>query len=212
MSEQQSFRFGHAKLIPVMLFHQRKDKSVQRFQEKEFVVFDVETTGLSPASGDRIIEIAALKVKNFKPVERFHSMVNPQRLISFAAFEVNGISDRMLVGAPKCSEILPDFLHFLGQATLIGHNVQFDLNFLYNELNLAQIKLDRQIDFIDTIRLARQIMPRLKRYPLWLVADALGIQESQKHRAMADVDLTFEVFYRLIHKAHEENRLKDLCI
>lgn len=184
---------------------------MQRFQEKEFVVFDVETTGLSPSSGDRIVEIAALKIRNLKPVERFHSMVNPQRPISFAAFEVNGISDQMVASAPRCGDILPDFLQFLGQATIIGHNVHFDLNFLHHELGLANLKVEQEIDFIDTIRLARQVMPRLRRYPLWLVADALGIKESQKHRAMADVELTFEVFYRLIHVAHEQNILKDLA-
>lgn len=185
---------------------------MQNLKEKEFVVFDVETTGLSPASGDRIIEIAALKVKNLKPGERFHSMVDPQRPLSFAAFEVNGISEQMLAGAPRCCDILSDFLKFIGTATLIGHNIRFDLNFLYYELELAGIKLAREVKSVDTIYLARQMMPQLKRYPLWLVADALGIRESQKHRAMADVDITFEVFYRLIHMANETNRLKDLSL
>ncbi len=185
---------------------------MQRFHEKEFVVFDVETTGLSPGSGDRIVEIAALKVRGLKPVARFHSLVNPGRPISFAASEVNGISDDMVAAAPRCREILPDFLQFLGQATMIGHNVRFDLSFLHHEVGLASLKIGHEIEAIDTIRLARQMMPRLKRYPLWLVADALGIEESQKHRAMADVELTFEVFYRLIHMAHEQNRLSDLLL
>lgn len=183
---------------------------MQRLKEKEFVIFDVETTGLSPLSGDRIIEIAALKVRNLKPVARFHSLINPQRLVSFAAFEVNGISDRMLAGAPTCAQVLPRFLEFLGGSTLVGHNIQFDLNFLHNELDLAQIRLEREIDRIDTIRLARQLMPRLKRYPLWFVAASLGIQKNQEHRAMADVDLTFEVFCHLVRMAAEKNMLEPL--
>jgi len=182
---------------------------VERFQEKEFVIFDVETTGLSPANGDRVVEIAALKIRALKPIARFHSLVDPGRAISFGAFEVNGISEQMLAGAPRCCEILPDFIQFLGEATLVGHNIRFDLSFLQYELEVARLKLDRELNFIDTIRLARQIMPHLKRYPLWFVAASLGIKESQKHRAMADVELTFEVFYRLIHMAHEQNRLKD---
>ena len=185
---------------------------MQRFHEKEFVVLDVETTGLSPSNGDRIIEIAALKIKDLKPVGRFHSLVNPQRPISFAAFEVNGISDRMVASAPFCGDLLPDLLQFFGGATIIGHNVQFDLNFLYYEIALARLKILQDLDAIDTIRLARRMMPHLKRYPLWLVADALGIKEAQKHRAMADVELTFEVFCRLIRMAHERKMLDDLPI
>ncbi|MCX5680687.1 MAG: 3'-5' exonuclease [Candidatus Omnitrophica bacterium] len=182
---------------------------MDRFKTKEFVVFDVETTGLSPAIGDRIVEIAALKIKNLEPVAHFHSLVDPQRPISFPAFEVNQISEKMLVGAPKAREILPQFLKFVGRATLIGHNITFDMNFLYNEMDLSGLETRKDFETVDTIRLARQLMPRLGRYPLWLVADALGIKKSQKHRAMADVELTFDVFSRLIHLAQERNMIEE---
>jgi DNA polymerase III epsilon subunit len=182
---------------------------MEKLKQREFVVFDVETTGLSPVGGDRIVEIAALKIKDLKPVARFHSMVDPQRSISFAAFEVNGISEAMLDGAPKSCDVLPKFLEFLGDATLIGHNVKFDLNFLYHEMGLAGLKRQEEFEAVDTIRLARRVIPQLKRYPLWLVAATLGISESQKHRAMADVDLTFEVFHRLVHLAQERNVLDE---
>ena len=182
-------------------------EKVDRVKTKEFAVFDVETTGLSPTSGDRIVEIAALKIRDLKPIARFHSMVDPERPISFAAFEVNGISEAMLVGAPKSCDVLPKFLEFLGNATLIGHNVKFDLNFLYHEMGLAGLKREEEFEAIDTIRLARRVIPQLKRYPLWLVAATLGISENQKHRAMADVDLTFDVFYRLVHLAQERDVL-----
>lgn len=185
---------------------------MQRFKEKDYVIFDVETTGLSPSSGDRIVEIAALKVRDLKPVARFHSLIDPQRPISFGAFEVNGISEKMLEGAPLCRDILPSFLEFVGHATLIGHNIRFDLNFLYYELELAGLKSQQDFESVDTIYLARQMMPHLKRYPLWLVADALNIKESQKHRAMADVDLTFQVFCRLIFMAQEANKLQHLSL
>ncbi len=177
---------------------------MEKLKQKEFVIFDVETTGLSPANGDRIVEIAALKIKDLKPVARFHSLVDPERPICFAAFEVNGISEAMLDGAPRACEVLPNFLKFLGDATVIGHNISFDLNFLYNEMKLAGLERGQEIEAIDTIRLARRVLPQLKRYPLWLVAATLGIRENQKHRAMADVELTFEVFYRLVHLAQSQ--------
>lgn len=185
---------------------------MERLKAKEFVVFDVETTGLSPLGGDRIIEIAALKIKNLKPVAQFHSLVDPLRPVSFPAYEVNGISDEMLVGAPRAREVLPQFLKFLGQAALIGHNISFDMNFLYNEMDLSGLEREQEFKSIDTIRIARRVLPQLKRYPLWLVAATLGITENQKHRAMADVELTFEVFCRLIHLAQEKKMLEELCL
>jgi len=180
---------------------------MEKLKTREFVIFDVETTGLSPMGGDRVVEIAALKIKDLKPVARFQTLVDPCRPVSFAAYEVNGISDKMLVGAPRAKDILPPFLKFVGKSTLIGHNIAFDMNFLYNEMDLCAMKIQEEFETIDTIRLARRLMPTLKRYPLWLVADALGIKESQKHRAMADVELTFEVFSRLVILAHEKNML-----
>ena len=185
---------------------------MKNFQKRTFVIFDVETTGLSAKFGDRIVEIGALKVQDLKPVEKFHALVDPERPIYYGAFEVNRITTQMLSNAPRISQVLPDFLDFLGEATLVGHNIQFDINFLYNEINLCQLSFDREFDRVDTIRLARVLLPQLGRYPLWRVADALGIQENQKHRAMADVEMTFEVFKRLIRLAQEKNRMEELSL
>ena len=168
------------------------------FRKQEFVIFDVETTGLSPTWGDRIVEIAAIKVRNLKPVENFHSFVDPQREISFGAFQVNGITEEMLTGAPASKEILPRFLEFIGRRALIGHNIAFDLNFLCYELSLLGLQLKKEAIIVDTLKMARHLLPTLGRYPLWRVAASLGIEEDQKHRAMADAQLTFEVFCRLL--------------
>ena len=179
------------------------------FRKTEFVVFDVETTGLSPQGGDRIVEIAALKIKNLEPVARFHSLVDPQREISPGAFEVNGITPWMLNGKPKAGEILPDFLEFIGGFPLVGHNIAFDLSFLIYELSLLGLKPREDIVSIDTIPIARALLPGLRRYPLWFVARSLGITQEQEHRAAADVELTFKVLCALVkiaeqHKFEEE--------
>ena len=167
-------------------------------RKQEFIIFDVETTGLSPRWGDRIIEIAALKVKDLKPVGEFYSFVDPQREISYGAFQVNGITPDMLMGAPTLEEILPRFLKFIGSAALVGHNIKFDLSFLCYELSLMGKWLRPKTVVIDTLKMARGLLPHLGRYPLWFIADSLGITRKQEHRAMADVKLTFEVFLRLI--------------
>ena len=177
------------------------------FKQAEFVIFDVETTGLSPRLGDRIIEIAALKVKDLEEVERFHSFIDPQRELSYGAFLVNGITSQMLEGAPKTNQVLPRFVEFLGKACLVGHNIKFDLSFLNNELSLIGHPLPGENMILDTLRMARRLLPGIGRYSLLNVAYSLAIDIGQTHRAMADVELTYDVFRRLLEIADR----KDVC-
>ena len=173
-------------------------------KDLEFVVFDVETTGLSPNTGDRIVEIAALKVKNFKILDRFETLVNPQREISYGAFMVNGITQAMVEEAPTAREILPSVSKFFKNSYLIGHNINFDLGFLYNEFNLVGSPAPDYQAIIDTVQMSRKLLPSLARHSLSSVSYALGIVESQRHRAMADVEMTCQVFYQLLIKAKEQ--------
>lgn len=174
---------------------------MKRLHKRECVIFDVETTGLSPTGGDRIIEIAALKIKGEEIIGRFHSLIDPEREISMGAFMVNGISAEMLRGAPRAREILPEFMSFLGEGWLIGHNVRFDLGFLLRELALIQQKLHAQTVALDTLRMARALLPSLNSHRLWVVARFLGVECDQQHRAMADVEMTHGVFMRLLDLA-----------
>jgi len=98
-----------------------KEKSL--IKDTEFTFIDVETTGLSPHGGDRVIEIAAMKVKNSKVVKKFETFVDPQRELSYGAFLVNGISDEMLKGAPKAHEILPEFMDMVQNSIIVGLKV-----------------------------------------------------------------------------------------
>ena len=164
----------------------------------EFIIFDVETTGLSPVGGDRIIEIAALKIKDLKPVDQFHSLIDPQREIFADSIQVNGITPEMVAGSPKSNEVLPKFLAFLGKAVLVGHNVKFDLGFLCYELALAGKWLSDKTVIVDTLKMSRELLPHLGRYSLWFVADCLGVKKEQTHRAQSDVELTYDVFCRLV--------------
>ena len=175
----------------------------------EFVIFDVETTGLSPYSGDRIVEIAAVKLKDSKIVGRFETMLDPQREISYEAFSVNGITPEMLSGAPRAEEVLPDIFHFIKNAYLVGHNIKFDLNFLNNEFVLAGWPPLEDLLTIDTVKMARGLLPQLGRYSLGAVAYSLGMSYPQKHRAMSDVEMTLGVFQKLLELA-EDKKISDL--
>ncbi|MBU0467585.1 MAG: WYL domain-containing protein [Candidatus Omnitrophica bacterium] len=167
----------------------------------DFVVFDVETTGLSPQFGDRVIEMAAVKVRDQKIIDRFESLIDPQREVSFEAYLVNGISDEMLVGAPLASEVLPDFVKFIEGCIVVGHNVKFDMKFLNNELRLAGMPECDGQRTIDTVKMSRGIIPELGKYSLAIVSEFMGIRNVQKHRAMADVEMTFKVFLNLLQMA-----------
>ncbi len=178
---------------------------MEKDSRQEFIIFDVETTGLSPQTGDRIIEIGALKIRNLKAVAEFHTLVNPDREISPGAFAVNGITQDMVAVAPLAQEVLPAFLHFVGENPIVAHNARFDMSFLGHEMALAGMNFSRPFKVIDTLRMARGLLPGLGSYALAMVAYALGIEDEQTHRAMDDVRMTHEVFCRLFLKAEEEN-------
>ncbi|MBN1913585.1 MAG: WYL domain-containing protein [Candidatus Omnitrophica bacterium] len=163
----------------------------------EFTIFDTETTGLFSQSGDRIVEIAALKVKGDKEISKFQSLVNPGRLISPGAFEVNRITQEMLEDAPAMERIIPDFLGFIQDSVLATYNAPFDLGFLNNELKLCGHESLDGVLVIDILQMARRLLPGLERHALWFVAESLGIRIKQEHRAFSDVILSWEVFKKL---------------
>jgi len=171
----------------------------------EFVIFDVETTGLSPVEGDRIVEIAAVKIREGKAVDKFYSLVNPQRLIPSQATQVNNITDDMVAQAPLAADILPQMIHFIGGACVTGHNVRFDLNFLCYELALIGRRLNDQTPAVDTLKMARDLLPYLSNHKLAYLARSLGVVVDQTHRAMADVELTVAVFLRLMEMAGDKD-------
>lgn len=171
----------------------------------EIVVFDVETTGLSPIDGDRIIEIAAMKVKDFKVTDQFYSLINPKRFLPAQAMAVNGITEEMVADAPFSEEVMPKFIDFIGGACVAGHNVKFDLNFVCFELSLLNRKLKDQTPAIDTLKMARELFPYLSTYKLTYLARALGISVDGAHRAMTDVETTVKVMLRMIEKAQTQD-------
>lgn len=175
-------------------------------RDAEYIIFDVETTGLSPQAGDRIIEIAAVKIKKMEVIDTFESFINPERNIPLQAQQINHISEEMVVDAPVSADILPQFIEFISGGCLVGHNVRFDLGFLCNELALAGRKLNDQTPALDTLKIAKKFLPCLSSYSLGFIAQSLGVRVGDDaHRALADVLVTSKILKHLVGIAEEHD-------
>lgn len=157
---------------------------------------DVETTGLSPARGDRVCEIALLRIEHGNEVARFESLVHPQRHVPQEVVAVHGLTDAILAEAPPFLTLLPTIGPLLYDTVLVGHNVRFDLGFLRHEWHLAEQTLP-PLAVIDTLALA-QAFYRFQHNSLAVIAGALGVPHRPQHRAMADVLATRDVFERFL--------------
>src|SRR2546421_5292146 len=169
--------------------------------EVEFVVLDTETTGLRPGS-HRVIEVAGIRIKGGEVIGSFQSLLNPGTRLPAFIVQFTGIMQDMVNTAPKAAEILPDFLHFIDGAILVGHNIGFDIGFLGYEARL--LGYDFPIDGLDTIPLARRFLPGLRRFKLDKVAEHLKIPAANRHRALGDARVTAAVFIKLLALAQEQ--------
>lgn len=165
------------------------------------VVIDIETTGFSPEY-DEIIEVAALRIENSIPTESFASLIRPKRRIPDAVVAKTGITDEMVSDAPSIEDVLPGYIDFIGSAVLVGHNVGFDINFLYD--NAQRVGLGPvSNDHVNTMRLATRLLPDLKERKLDALAEALGVTATNRHRALGDCQTTADCLMRLREVANE---------
>ncbi len=165
-----------------------------------FIVFDIETTGFSAAE-DRIIEIGAVKITDGVIVDRFSTFVNPEVPIPFEIQQLTHITDDMVLEAPKIEEALPAFLDFVGESALVAHNAGFDVGFI--EQNCARLGRSRTFTSVDTVGLARVLLPTLSKYKLNIVAKALNISLENHHRAVDDAAATAEIYVKFIEMLKE---------
>ncbi len=161
-----------------------------------FAIVDVETTGLSPAYGHRVCEVACLRVQGGVELDRFEALVDPQRPISPGAFRINRITADMLHGAPRFDAVASPLLQRMADAVVVAHNAPFDLGFLGAEFELARLPLP-QGPVVDTLALARRAY-RFGSNSLSSVARNLGVKAGTAHRAMGDVQTTFGVLQRIL--------------
>ncbi|MEW4354785.1 3'-5' exonuclease [Streptococcus pneumoniae] len=167
----------------------------------DYTVVDIETTGVAGRQA-KIIEISALRIRNHQIDAEFSMLINPhQRLTPFIK-NLTGITDQMLMSAPELPQVLLDFYAFLGEDVIVGHNVHFDVNFLYDNL-LVVHGLYLTNDMVDTLRLSRRFLD-LSHHRLDDLTAYFQLQGRDKHRALHDCRLTHEV-YQNLYKHFSEN-------
>lgn len=162
----------------------------------DFVSLDIETTGLSTLY-DEIIELAAVKYRDGKSVGTFSSLVKPINPVSDFVTQLTGITNTMLQDAPSLSEILPVFLNFVGADIVVGHNINFDINFIYDaceSLGLTPFSND----FVDTMRIARRMYKNLPNHKLDTLIDYFDLNHREIHRGLSDCELTANCFQAMI--------------
>lgn len=174
----------------------------------DYVLLDLETTGLNPHN-DSIIEIGAVRVNGFESVASFSSLVRPPVPISPFITDLTGISNEMVQDAQGIELVLPAFLSFVGSSLVMGHNVNFDVNFLYeNCLRLFGHGFPN--DFIDTLRLSRMLYPGERHHRLCDMEARFHLNNKNAHRALSDVILTKECYDAMRRHADERGIRPDV--
>ena len=175
--------------------------------DEEYVAFDLETTGLS-SQHDEIIEIGAVLMKQGREVDRFQTFVDPGRKLDKKIVDLTGITDEMLVGAPKIEEVLPKFLAFVADRVLVAHNSDFDTGFI----RAACSKLGYEYNYTaaDTLILSQNLLPQLNKFKLNIVASALSLPDFTHHRAADDAVTCGLIMYHLMNKLEEERDVHTL--
>ena len=162
----------------------------------DYVVFDLETTGIS-CYNDQVVEISAVKVSKGQVVEEFTSLVNPKCPIPYRASMVNGITDEMVKDAPAFDKVLADFLGFIGDHVLVGHNIHtFDMKFIYRDCEKFWGKVPEN-NYVDTLSLARMCLAELGHYKLTDLSEYYGVSTNGAHRALNDCRMNQIIYERL---------------
>ena len=177
-----------------MPYRKHKGKNIVDFKD-DYVVLDLETTGLSPEH-DKIIEIGILKISNGRIVDQFQSLINPNRKIDNFIIQLTGITNEMLLTAPSIDTIFPLVNNFIDNNIIIGHNVNFDIDFLYDAY--ADVLLEPlENDFIDTMRISRKLYPELPHHRLIDLVEYLKIEDGEHHRALSDCNYTYNCYSKM---------------
>ncbi|MBQ0101271.1 MAG: PHP domain-containing protein [Firmicutes bacterium] len=172
-----------------------------QFEDGEFVVFDIETTGLSPLN-DAITEIGAALVKNGEVISVFNTFADPARHIPENITELTGITDEMVAGAPSQADAVKSFLEYAGDRILIAHNAGFDTSFIRKVCDANGIEFNNT--YIDTVALSKYVNPTLKKHKLDTIAAFYHLGDFNHHRASDDAEMLAAIFFKMTEKLVEE--------
>ena len=175
-----------------------------------FVILDTETTGLEASKGDKIISLAALKIRNslIQENEFLDELINPERDIPWESVKIHHITDEQVRGKPTLPELQSKINLFLKKSILIGHNIEFDKKFIYQDaVNSDLSKRMKKITSIDTIYLTAALYPDLENYDLSYLCEHFNIRTNDqiRHSALGDCWITARLFLHLLNKAKEKN-------
>lgn len=168
-----------------------KSEKVFNFVDN-YVLVDIETTGLSPVN-DEIIEIGAIKVKDNKIVNQYNELIKINRKLPPFITRLTGITDSMLQTGKLPTVVFKEFINFVGEDVIIGHNVNFDYGFLSNKCK-KYINYDLENERLDTMYLAKKLVPNSINYKLGTLADYFNVSYEGAHRGLKDVEITYEVY------------------
>jgi len=164
----------------------------------QYVALDVETTGLSPQNGDRVIEIGAVAIENQSIIAEFSSLIDIDKRIPWQVQQVHGITNEMLEGEPKPDEVWSEFYNFITKSTLVAHNASFDVGFLRHEFALLGMSLNNR--FLCTLKMSRKLYPDLSNHKLETVGRYLlgrSCERMQRHRALDDAKLAAMIWLEM---------------
>lgn len=174
---------------------ENKGKAVNALPE-DYVALDLETTGLDP-EWDSIIEIGMVRVRHGEVTAEYSTLVNPGMPIDDFITDLTGITNDMLTTAPAITEVLPAARDFLGDDIILGHNINFDINFVYDNCERQGLSPVSN-GYIDTMRISRRVLPDLKHHRLVDIVKALGVDHMQAHRAIGDCHATIGCYKALL--------------
>ena len=177
--------------------------------DQDYVVFDLETTGFSPVK-NHIIEIGAVKIQNGKITDRFSTFVNPREPIPYKIQQLTSIRDEDVLDAPVIEDVLPQFLEFCKGCVMVAHNASFDMSFITE--NCKRLNLIHEETVVDTVGVARILLPGQAKHTLDACAKTLGISLENHHRAVDDAEATAEIFEKFLPmlRAAGVNKLADI--
>ena len=176
------------------MIRDKKGKSIIAFPDEYFII-DIETTGLDPEYNE-IIELCAIKVVNDEATDTFHTLIKPETPIDDFITNLTGITNDMVKNAPPIKESLFNFVSFINNGIIVGHNINFDYNFIY-DYSASQLNMPFTADYIDTWRIARKLYPEMQHHRLKDLVSHFNLSEDNIHRAATDCELTLKCFLEM---------------
>ena len=177
----------------------------RKLAEEIFCIIDTETTGLEVRSGDKIISFAGVKVKSFKLLDAiFDQLIDPERDVPSSSSKIHGIYQKDIVGKPKIREIEHDISNFISNCTIVGHNIQFDQDFVETIIPYSELALKFKLNpILDTFSLAISLFPDLESHELSDLCKTFKIKPEIRHTALGDSIMTANLFVILAREAQE---------